>query len=167
MNSIIRLFTDGSANNKSKKIGGIGVYYPNDNIKNISEKIIKTEKINITNQTMELLAAIKGLNKLIENIYIADKKIELYTDSKYLINCIEKWFEKWEKNNWKGSNGKSIKNLYLIKKLYYYSKNMNVNFKWVNAHQKEPNINKNSDEYKKWYGNNQADMLAQNARNKN
>ena len=44
---------------------------------------------------------------------------------------------------------------------------MNVNFKWVNAHQKEPNINKNSDEYKKLYGNYQADMLAQNARNKN
>merc|ERR1712157_361700 len=101
MNSVIRLFTDGSANNKSKKIGGIGVYYPLDYIDNISEKIIKTETLNITNQT-----------------------IELYTDSKYLINCIEKWFEKWEKNNWKGSKGQDIKNLVLIKKLYYYSKNM-------------------------------------------
>ena len=166
MKTVLKLFTDGSANNKSGKIGGIGVYFPLDSIDNISEKIIKTDTLNITNQTMELLAAIKGLNKLIETVNIVNKKIELYTDSKYLIKCIEEWFEKWEKNNWKGSKGQDIKNLVLIKKLYYYSKNMKVNFKWVNAHQKEPNIDKNSNEYKNWFGNNQADMLAQNARNK-
>jgi len=166
MKTALKLFTDGSANNKSKKVGGIGIYYPLDSIDNISEKIIKTDTLNITNQTMELLAAIKGLNKLIETVYIVDKKIELYTDSKYLINCIEKWFDKWKKNNWKGSKGQDIKNLVLIKKLYYYSKNMKVNFIHVRAHQKEPKIDKNSNEYKNWFGNNQADMLAQNARNK-
>merc|ERR1712216_195522 len=106
-----------------------------------------------------------GLQNIIETIEIKNKKIYLYTDSKYLINSITLWYKKWEQNNWKTSTGKSIKNLNLIKKLYYYSKNLKVKFFHVNSHQKKPD--EKSKEYKIWFGNDQADKLAKNARNKN
>ena len=157
----IKIFTDGSANNKSKKIGGIGIYYHDNLISPISKKILASDIYLITNQTMELLAAITGITNLIETFDCSNKHIYLYTDSKYLINSITIWFETWKKNKWKTSTGKDIKNLNLIKKLYYLSKILKIKFFHVRAHKKKPT---DPQKYDLWYGNYQADILAQNAR---
>jgi ribonuclease HI len=159
------IFTDGSCLNNGKKssIGSIGIYFDNDNINNISQIIDDDNKI--TNQTMELLACIQALNIIkekINNNELTTKIIYVYTDSTYVINCITKWYNNWQKNNWKTSKGKDVENKELIEVLYNL-KNENITiFKHVKAHQPEPN-DKNSLKYKLWYGNNIADKLATNA----
>lgn len=84
-----------------------------------------------TNQRMELKAAILGL-KFIER----PSNIKLYSDSAYLCNCfISKWYESWEKNDWKNSKKESVanKDLWeLLLKLVRFHKS--VEFKKVKGH---------------------------------
>lgn len=151
------LFTDGAAKNNQGKntIGGFGVYFPHNEELNIS----KTIKGNTTNNIAELSAVYYGITKLIKSIII-NKQIIIVTDSMYLINSITKWAKGWEKNNWKKSDGKPVQNLSLIKKIYYLVNNLNIKFQHQRSHTKEPK-DKTSDEYFFWYGNEQADKLAQ------
>ncbi len=100
---------------------------------------------------MELLACIKALE--ITN----NDNINIYTDSKYTINCVTLWYKNWEINNWKTSKGSEVKNLDLIKKLYNLVNSKNVNFYHVRSHQKEPT---DKNKYQHWYGNKMADFLA-------
>jgi ribonuclease HI len=151
MNVII--FTDGSCKGSKEKKAGYGVYFPNHKY-----KIIKTLSGNkITNQVAELTACIKGIEKILSNIHF--NKIIIYTDSMYTINSITKWANTWKNNNWKKSNNEEILNKKLIKTLYYYYCNLNIEFKHIRAHKNEPN-DKNSQEYKLWYGNYMADKYA-------
>ena len=158
----IKIFTDGSSlnNNKSdNRSGGIGVFFGINDPRNISKKL-DTDKI--TNQVAELLACYQGILTLITSQSVNNKKIYVYTDSKYLIDSITKYAIDWEKNNWKKKKNKEISNLDLIKKIYYLYQNINIKFKHINSHQKEPK-DKNSKEYKLWFGNMMADKLATDA----
>merc|ERR1712196_336844 len=108
---------------------------------------------------MELFAAYQAILILLENFNMEEKVVYLYTDSKYMVNIINSWADKWILNDWKKSDGKVIENLELVKKLYFLTKNINIHFKHLNSHTKEPK-DKNTKEYFKWYGNFQADKLA-------
>jgi len=146
------IYTDGASSNNqnaSLRRGGVGVFFGDNDSRNISMEI----KENPTNQRMELLACIKALE-------ICDTNdINIYTDSKYTINCITVWYNNWANNNWKTSKGNLVKNLDLIKKLYNLFKSKNVNFYHIKAHQKAPKNNN----FKHWYGNKMADYLATNS----
>ena len=160
------VFTDGSTfNNGSKKnaFGGIGVFYKDNDSRNIS-KILTSSKV--TNNVAEILACIYGIEGII-NLSDFDKKnrITVYTDSQYTINSITKWAKTWESNGWKRKQGNTLMNLKnkeIIQKLYKYYNIYNINFIHIRAHTKEPE-DKNSKYYKLWYGNNMADQLARNA----
>lgn len=94
----------------------------------------KTHKIyggqsSTTNQRMELMAAIKGLEKIPEN-----SKAILFTDSQYLVNGITKWIYAWKKNGWKNRAGNKTKNREYWEKLDELSRDREVTFKWVKAH---------------------------------
>lgn len=153
----ITIFTDGSTlnnQNKLKRRGGYGVYFGDDDSRNISESLGKSDKH--TNQVAELTACIKGIEKILES---NDKvNIIIYTDSNYTVQSMTNWGKKWEKNNWINSKGKVIENKELIITLYNYTKKYNIKFKHVRAHQKEPS--KDSPDYFYWYGNYMADKLA-------
>ena len=159
MDKII-VFTDGAVpnNRANSEKGGIGIYFPKNNLLNKSIKYTNND-MKITNQTMELFAAYKALSIIIENFDIHNRIIYVYTDSKYMVNIINSWADKWIKNDWRKSDGKIIENLEIIKKLYFLTKNINVQFKHIRSHTKEP-TNKDTKEYFKWYGNFQADKLA-------
>ena len=160
----IHIFTDGSTlNNQSKwkRKGGIGVFFGDDDNRNISTPLIESSKIKVTNQVAELLACVKGIETLYTSQKVIQKSVILYTDSMYIVNIINNWGKNWEKNNWKKSDGKQVDNLNLVKKVYYYSLNLGVSFKHVKSHQKEPDINDTN--YFIWYGNSKADELATNA----
>lgn len=149
------IFTDGSCKGPNEnKRAGCGIYFPDNKKYNISYKLKKGK---ITNQIAELKACVKGIEKILKNIVFY--KIIIYTDSMYLINSITNWAENWEKNKWRKSNGENILNKKLIKKLYFYYKNLNIEFNHVKAHKKEPE-DKNTEQYKLWYGNYMADKLA-------
>jgi ribonuclease HI len=163
MKNII-VFTDGATpNNQSKNLkkGGIGVYFGDNNIYNISKQIIETEKDKVTNQVCETMACIIALETIVSTQKIGKKEITLYTDSMYLVNAMTSWAKTWKKNNWMKSNGKLIENMELIQKLYYLSINLKVTYIHVKAHTKAPPLD--SDEYNLYWGNYMADKLASNA----
>lgn len=147
------IFTDGSSlNNQNKKLrkGGYGVFFGDNDNRNISKKLTG---LKITNQVAELTAcveAIKVANKT--------KNITIYTDSMYIVNSINKWCKGWEKNNWMNSKKKIIENKDLMIELYNLSKQHNIKIKHIRAHQNEPE--KNTLDHFFWYGNMMADKLA-------
>lgn len=161
----INIFTDGSCINNGKKnsIGGIGIYFENIDIDDYNLLINETD-VKITNQTLELLACIQALKIIsdkIKNKELIANIIYIYTDSTYVINCINKWYKKWIDSNWLNSKGKEVENKELIEILYKLSNKNNLItiFKHVKAHTKKPK-DENSLEYKLWYGNYMADKLA-------
>ena len=70
------------------------------------------------------------------------------------------WIDSWIKNDWKKSDGREVKNVKLIKKLYSLVSKKNIKFIHVKAHTKEPS---DPNMYNIWYGNMMADKLATNA----
>jgi len=166
MSNKLSVFTDGSCLNNGKKnsAGAIGIFFKDNDPDNFGQAI-DNEGNKITNQTMELLAAIQALkiiNDKIQKQEINQNIIYIYTDSLYLINSMTKWYKSWETNNWKNSKGKDVENIDLIKLLYELKSKHITIFKHVRSHQNEP-TDKNSDKYFTWYGNYMADKLATNA----
>jgi len=157
----ISIFTDGAVPNNQKqgnRKGGIGVFFGNDDSRNISWGMKETADNKVTNQVCELLACIKGLETIISTEKIGKKDIVIYTDSMYIVNTITLWAKNWEKNNWKKADNKPVQNLELVKKLYFLSRNLKVDYRHVNAHTSPPA--NDSNEYFEWYGNYMADKLA-------
>ena len=164
----IKCFTDGGCFNNGKKgaRAGYGVFFGDNDIRNISEKVTSKQ----TNNVGELMAILRALEILYE-----DKKnkyhIELYTDSKYCLQIFERHNNKFNKlcqpwiNKWRINNFKGIKNVDIIKKIDTLLKKFNnIIFIHVRSHQSMPQ-DINSNEYKIWYGNEQADKLANKGAN--
>ena len=117
----INLYTDGSAKGNPGK-GGFGIvliagkYY-----KEISQGFRHT-----TNNRMELLAVIVGLEKLSKENSI----VQVYSDSKYVVDAVEKkWVFNWEKKNFKGK-----KNSDLWKRFLIIFRKHKVSFTWIKGH---------------------------------
>ena len=158
------VFTDGAVSDNRKKSkkskGGIGIYYHGDNIESIGEPFYLYP---ITNQRSELYAIIVAIQNLYRKIDTKKKiNIIINTDSQYSINCMTKWVSGWKSKNWKKADGKPVLNMDLIfnldKLLNQYS-NIKITFNHVRSHQVEP-PKTNKDTYILWYGNEQADKLA-------
>ena len=101
----IIIYCDGacSGNQHENNTGGWGALL----IFNNKEKEIFGGEKNTTNQRMELTACIKALEELKSKQY----PIEIYSDSAYLVNCINQaWYKKWEKNGWKNSKKYPVEN---------------------------------------------------------
>jgi ribonuclease HI len=77
------------------------------------EKELSGFEAETTNNRMELRAAIEGLKALKEPC-----KVELYSDSAYLVNCFEnKWLDNWKMNGWINKSKKEVKNMEFWKEL--------------------------------------------------
>lgn len=84
---------------------------------------------NTTNNRMELMAAIQGLNALKR-----DCDVELYTDSQYVRKGITEWMTNWKKNGWKTSARKPVKNDDLWRALDKEVGRHKINWHWVKGH---------------------------------
>jgi len=83
---------------------------------------------------MELLAAITGLESVKDT---ENYEVDLYTDSKYVVDGISKgWAEKWRKNNWIKSDKKPALNPELWERLLNAVARLDgkVNFIWLKGH---------------------------------
>ena len=121
---MIKIYTDGSCIGNPGKGGWAAIIIID------GKKIkIKGSKKNTTNNQMELLAPIKALKKI-----SGEKKIEIYTDSKYLKMGITEWIDLWKKNGWKTSSKKKVKNIELWKELDSLVKNHKIKWLWIKAH---------------------------------
>lgn len=116
----IRVYTDGACrgNGMRKKGGaGYGVYYPEEQCPNALVPI----KFNATNQRAELLAIRHALidlaNYLAEDPYYVANCFEIVTDSKYGMQAVNEFSEKWCSNGWKTSGGNPVKNQDLLREM--------------------------------------------------
>ena len=119
------IYTDGACSGNPGPGGwGAIILSEEKNETNISGKEKST-----TNNRMELMAPIMALRKIKKA-----SKITIYTDSIYLKNGITTWIKNWEKNGWKSTNKKSVKNKDLWVTLNELSKEHVIDWKWVKAH---------------------------------
>ena len=86
-----------------------------------------------TNNRMELMAAIKGLEAVKRS-----SEITLTTDSQYVRKGITEWLENWKKKGWKNSQRKPVKNSDLWKLLDEQNQRHKVSWKWVKGHSGHP-----------------------------
>lgn len=154
MKIIINIYTDGSTinNGKPNASGGYGVYFPDFPLLNLSEPFLLSVP---TNQKTELYA----LLKCFQQCYILSREnknyeFHVYSDSDYSIKCLTTWIKSWVKNNWKKADGKSVKNIEIIKPLYEeYNKVIDkIVIKHINSHTGKKDIHS--------IGNDTADKLA-------
>jgi len=119
------IYTDGSALNNPGP-GGYGVVILEGGQRTeLSGGFRKT-----TNNRMELLACIKGLDAL-----ETPATVSLYSDSAYVVNGITKgWAKSWKRNGWRKSNGEAALNPDLWEKLLALCQKHTVQFVWVKGH---------------------------------
>jgi len=121
----VEIYTDGacSGNPGPGGYGAVIIY------KNQRREISQGFKIT-TNNRMEILAVIEALKILNQPC-----NINLYSDSKYLIDAITKgWLDKWQKNNWHRNKKDLVLNIDLWKELLNLLELHNINFIWVKGH---------------------------------
>jgi ribonuclease HI len=123
----IKIYTDGGCIGNPGP-GGYGVVLLfGEHRKELSDGFKET-----TNNRMELLACIKGLEALKERCRVA-----LYSDSKYVVDGISKgWAQRWQKNNWirNKKTGDRAVNSDLWQQLLELVKQHDVTMNWVKGH---------------------------------
>ena len=119
------IYTDGACSGNPGPGGwGAVIFDEKKKQQNISGKVKDT-----TNNRMELMAPIMALKKI-----KSKSNIVIFTDSTYVKNGITEWIKKWEKNGWKSSNKKAVKNKDLWIKLNDLCQKNKVLWKWVKGH---------------------------------
>ena len=131
------IYTDGACRGNPGP-GGWGALIQFDTVQ---KEIFGGQNVTTNNQ-MELSAAIEGLSTLKEPC-----NVELFTDSKYVMDGITQWIQNWKKNNWKTAAKKEVKNKDLWQKLDQLMTYHHVQWHWVKGHSGDP-------------GNEKADRLA-------
>ena len=103
------------------------------------EKAISGAAMDTTNNRMELMAVIAGLEQLTRTL-----SIRVYTDSKYVQNGMTKWVKQWRKNGWRTKAGQPVKNVDLWKRLSDVVDGLTVDWQWVKGHAGHP-LNERAD----------------------
>ncbi len=134
---MIKVFTDGACSNngKANAKAGLGVYFSENDPRNVSKKITGKQ----SNNTAELSAVIEVFSILKDEIQ-SNQEIMIYSDSMYTIRWCGDYGARCERNNWenkgkRGVNQKPIPNLELGKELYLLCKGWpNVKLEHIRAH---------------------------------
>lgn len=90
-------------------------------------------ELDTTNNRMELMAAIEGLKAL-----KAKSTVELYSDSKYVLNGLKDWLPGWKAKGWKTASKQPVKNVDLWKELDALASGHEVKFHWIRGHNEHP-----------------------------
>lgn len=128
---IISIHTDGACS-KNPGPGGWGVviHFSDGTVKELGGGIRET-----TNNQMELQGAIAALE------FLSSQKqstpVDLYTDSKYVLDGITKWIKGWKKNGWKTKDNKPVKNQEFWQQLDPLNSS-NIRWHWVEGHSGDP-----------------------------
>lgn len=120
----VELYTDGACRGNPGN-GGYGAIL----VYGKYEKEISGGERETTNNRMELMAAIAGLEALKEPC-----SVKLYSDSKYLVDAYnEGWVYSWQKSGWRRGRDE-LKNPDLWERLFMLTKKHEVTFVWVKGH---------------------------------
>jgi ribonuclease HI len=133
MEKTVTIYTDGSCIGNPGK-GGWGALL----MYGSSRKEISGYDPDTTNNRMELMAAIKGLDALKEPC-----RVQIYSDSAYLVNAMTKgWLKRWVKNGWQTSTRKSVENIDLWQEILKLTTLHRVTFHKVKGHSDNPYNNR-------------------------
>ena len=97
------------------------------------EKELSGSAADTTNNRMELTAAIKALEALIEPC-----QVDLYSDSKYVLDGITKWIAGWQKRGWVNASKQPVRNQDLWHELIAAARPHEVEWHWVRGHDGHP-----------------------------
>lgn len=128
---LVKIYTDGSARKNPAGPGGYGVIlHYTDSAGRLHERVYSCGYRRTTNNRMELMAAIVGLEALKRPC-----EVELYSDSKYLTDAFNQhWIENWVKKGWRRGKNEPVKNVKLWQRLLAAMEGHRVTFIWVKGH---------------------------------
>ena len=127
----IKIYTDGACVGNPGPGGWAAIVL----LENRKKELFGGERLT-TNNRMELIAAIKGLEYCAkqEEKQPSLKHVKIFTDSTYVKEGITVWINNWEKNNWKTAGRKNVKNIDLWKKLKELVESNQIEWHWIKGH---------------------------------
>ena len=120
----VTIHTDGSCLSNPGPGGWAAILRWRDN-----EREIVGHEVDTTNNRMELMAAIKGLNAVTRAM-----PIDLHTDSRYVMNGVQEWMPRWKANGWKTASKKPVANQDLWQQLDEAVSRHHIRWHWVKGH---------------------------------
>jgi ribonuclease HI len=125
---VVYIYTDGACRGNPGPGGWAALVRWHDH-----EKEITGYEPATTNNRMEMMAAIKGLETLKRPL-----KVHIYTDSQYLREGMANWIHTWKAKNWKTANKQPVKNIDLWQQLEALQSAHTVEWHWVKGHAGHP-----------------------------
>ena len=98
-----------------------------------NERELTGSEPDTTNNRMELMAAIMGLNAVTRPMLV-----DLHTDSRYVMNGVQDWMPRWKANGWKTAAKKPVANQDLWQLLDQAVIRHQVRWHWVKGHAGNP-----------------------------
>lgn len=127
------LYTDGACSGNPGAGGWAAILSFKGN-----EKILSGGENSTTNNRMELMAVIKGLEEI-----KCGNVVKVFSDSAYVVNAFnQNWIEKWQKSFWRTSGGSEVQNKELWQRLLSAMKDKDVEFVKVKGHSDNENNNR-------------------------
>ena len=120
----VTIHTDGSCLSNPGPGGWAAILRWRDN-----EREIVGHELDTTNNRMELMAAIMGLNAVTRAM-----PIDLHTDSRYVMNGVQEWMPAWKANGWKTASKKPVANQDLWQQLDEAVSRHSIRCHWVKGH---------------------------------
>ena len=120
----VTIHTDGSCLSNPGPGGWAAILRWRDN-----EREIVGHEPDTTNNRMELMAAIMGLNAVTRAM-----PIDLHTDSRYVMNGVQEWMPTWKANGWKTASKKPVANQDLWQQLDEAVSRHRIRWHWVKGH---------------------------------
>jgi ribonuclease HI len=124
MSEYVIIYTDGACKG-NPGMGGWGVWLQYKH----HRKELYGGEMSTTNNRMELMAAIQGLEALTRPCMV-----KLNTDSTYVLKGITEWLPNWKRHNWKTSHKKPVKNVDLWQRLSQVITQHKIEWIWVKGH---------------------------------
>jgi ribonuclease HI len=128
----VKLFTDGACIGNPGPGGWACILRYRD-----IEREMWGSETHTTNNRMELVAAVRGLEALKERC-----EVEVVTDSEYLKNGITVWVQNWKRNGWRTSTKKPVVNQDLWKELDELNSRHETKWSWTKGHATHPENNR-------------------------
>ena len=127
---LVKIYTDGAARGNPDGTGGYGTILTYEDAKGtLHVREYSQGYVRTTNNRMELMAVIAGLEALNRPC-----RVEVYSDSQYVTNAFNRhWIDSWVKRGWKRSSGQ-VKNTDLWQRLLKAKEPHEVQFIWVKGH---------------------------------
>ncbi|KAF3202390.1 hypothetical protein TWF191_002954 [Orbilia oligospora] len=132
--AVLKIYTDGSSlmNGSASARAGVGIWFGPGDKRNVSEPLNDSRA---TNNRAELSAILRAIE-----IAPKHREILIFTDSKYAIQCVTEWFQKWRSNGWQTAAGKPVENQDIIEEILNLIEERitqggaKTKFEWVNGH---------------------------------